>query len=213
MTPPARRMLRVLAFVVIPALFIAVLVVGLLRTTAPKAREGATAPTFTNLPLLGGGTLSSADLAGQPVVFNFWASWCDPCIAEAPDVERAARQYAAQGVKVIGIDYRDTDIDAARFVKQEGVTYPILRDPDGTLATQFGVTGVPETYFVDARYRFFSIGEGTTQGTAQGNIVVRSAIPYRELVSQIEGLLAARGYASPGSSPSPSGSGSPAPPG
>lgn len=194
----ARRRLRVLAFAVVPGLFIALLVVGLLRTQAPKAVQGAVAPAFTNLPLLGGGTLSSSDLAGAPVVFNFWASWCDPCIAEAPDIERAAKKYQAQGVKVIGIDYRDTDQDAARFVQDNGITYPILRDPEGVLATKFGVTGVPETYFIDANYRFFAIGEGTSQGSALSkNITVRGAIPFRELTSQIEGLLAVKPSATP----------------
>lgn len=198
LSPRGRRTLRILAFAVVPALFIALLVVGLIRTQAPKAVQGAAAPSFSNLPLLGGGTLSSTDLAGAPVVFNFWASWCDPCIAEAPDIERAAKQYQAQGVRVIGIDYRDTDVDAARFVQENGITYPILRDPEGILATQFGVTGVPETYFIDANYHFFAIGEGTSQGNSVAkNITVRGAIPFRELASQIEGLLAVKPSASP----------------
>lgn len=98
---------------------------------------------------------------------------------------------------MIGIDYEDLDTDAQAFIKQNGTTYPILRDPDGSLATKFGVRGVPETYFIDRQYRFFSIGQGTQQGS-QGGTRVLGAISKPEMISQINALLAFNG-----SSPSP----------
>jgi len=193
-----RRRLRVLAFGVIPGLFCLVLVVGLIRTNKPTAVAGKPAPTFGQLPLLGGGTLSSASLAGKPVVINFFASWCTPCEQEAPTLESLYKAYQAQGVQVIGIDYEDLDADAEAFIKQNGTTYPILRDPAGTLATEFGVRGVPETYFIDRQYRFFSIGAGNPEGNQQGTRIL-GAVSKPEMIAQINGMLHFNG-----ASPSPS---------
>jgi cytochrome c biogenesis protein CcmG/thiol:disulfide interchange protein DsbE len=195
--PRTRRRLRILAFGVVPGLFCLVLVVGLVRTNTPRAVSGEAAPTFPSLPLLGGGTLSSADLVGKPVVFNFWASWCEPCQQEAPTLEAVYKQYQAQGVTFIGVDYEDLNADAETFIHSAGITYPILLDPGGTLATQFGITGVPQTYFVDRQYRFFSIGEGGKQGTKNGTVVL-GAVSKPLMISQINGLLAYKA-----SSPSP----------
>jgi cytochrome c biogenesis protein CcmG/thiol:disulfide interchange protein DsbE len=189
----------VLAFVVVPSLFIAVLVVGLIRTETPRARQGSPAPSFT-LPLVGGGTLSSDELKGSPVVINFWASWCVPCQEEAPDLEATWRKYRSQGVRVVGVDYEDIQADAQSFVARYHVTYPSVRDVDGQLATKFGVRGVPETFFVDGDFRFFSIGQGK-QMDARAGTKILGPVPRRELVSQIEALLAFK--------PSPSPSGTP----
>ena len=172
----------------VPGLFISVLAVGLFRTEEPKARPGAPAPDFA-LPLLGGGTLASADLRGSPVVVNFWASWCAPCREEAPTLEATYKQYQGQGVRFVGIDYEDIDTDAANFVSEFGITYPSVRDPGGTLATAFGVRGVPETFFIDPNWRFFSIGQGSQVGS-RGAIKILGAVSRPELVSQIQQLLA-----------------------
>lgn len=198
MSTRTRRRLRILAFGVIPGLFCLVLVVGLIRTNKPTAVAGKPAPTFGQLPLLGGGTLSSASLQGKPLVINFFASWCAPCQQEAPTLESLYQQYRAEGVQVIGVDYEDLDADAEAFIKQNGTSYPILRDPDGALATQFGVRGVPETYFIDRQYRFFSIGQGSQEGS-QGGTRILGAVSKPEMISQINGLLNFKG-----SSPSPS---------
>lgn len=185
---PTRRRLRILAFGVIPALFCGVLVVGLIRTNTPKAVQGQAAPAFT-VPLLGGGSLSSAALGGRPVVVNFFASWCTPCIQEAPTLEALFKQYQAQGVQVIGVDYEDIPTDAQDFVHRYGITYPVLQDPDGTLATAFGVHGVPETYFLDRQYRFFSIGQGDPQGSRSGTRIL-GAVTRPVMTAQIQALLA-----------------------
>jgi cytochrome c biogenesis protein CcmG/thiol:disulfide interchange protein DsbE len=184
-----RRNLRLLAFAVIPSLLIAVLAVGLIRTEAPRARQGALAPSFSSLPLLGGGTLSSVDLAGAPVVINFWASWCLPCQQEAPDIESTWKQFQREGVRVLGVNYEDLPSDAQAFVQRYGVTYPSVRDVDGALAARFGVRGVPETFFIDRDYRFFAIGQGQETDVRSGTKIL-GATPRRELVSQIKALLA-----------------------
>jgi cytochrome c biogenesis protein CcmG/thiol:disulfide interchange protein DsbE len=193
---PLRRRLRILAFGIVPGLFCLVLVAGLVRTNKPTAVAGNPAPTFAPLPLLGGGTLSSAELVGKPVVVNFFASWCQPCQEEAPTLEGLYKQYEAEGVEVIGVDYEDLDADAQAFIQANGITYPILRDPSGTLAEKFGVRGVPETYFIDRQYRFFSIGQGDPKGT-QGGTRILGAVSKPEMISQINGLLTFQGSATP----------------
>ena len=184
-----RRRLRVLAFIVIPVLFMGVLAVGLIRTQAPKVREGAVAPDFS-LSTVGGGTLSSSELRGTPVVINFWASWCDPCNQEAPDLEATWKQYQAKGVRVVGVDYEDQPADAQAFMNKYGISYPSVVDRGGELATAFGVRGVPETFFIDAQFHFFAIGQGEEQGNRFGTRIL-GAVSRPQLKSQIDAMLAA----------------------
>ncbi len=200
LAPKVRRRLRLLAFVVVPALFMAVLAVGLIRTNAPKVRQGQLAPDFS-LPMVGGGTLSSGDLKGSPVVVNFWASWCDPCNQEAPDLQATWQQYRSKGVRVVGVDYEDQQPDAMAFVARHGVSYPSVIDHGGQLATAFGVRGVPETFFIDAQYRFFSIGEGAEQGNRSGTKIL-GPVSRPQLKAQIDALLAYKPTPARGVTPS-----------
>lgn len=113
---------------------------------------GHPAPDFSITVYNGtsGQTVRLADLRGHPVVINFWASWCQPCQEETPVLEAAYQQYAAEGVVFIGVDYQDKPDGALAFLKQEGVTYPSGPDTSGgDSAIAYGVTGPPETVFVD----------------------------------------------------------------
>lgn len=199
-SPSTRRILRLVAFVIVPGAFIALLVAGLVRTGTPHALQNSPAPAFAATPLVGGGTLSSADLAGGPVVINFWASWCAPCMEEAPTMEAMYKRFEPQGVKFIGIDYEDIDLDATIFEKDNGITYPSLTDPQGSLAARFGVRGVPETFFIDSRYRFYAIGQGDPEGTKNGTKIV-GPITAQEVVSQINGMLAQQATQTPTPAP------------
>lgn len=96
-----------------------------------------------------GSTLSLQDHAGTPMVVNFWASWCPPCIAEMPDLE-AVHQSAGDRLAFVGVNTQDTPEDAAAMVDETGVTYDLVRDPDGALGQAFGVFGMPSTFYVDA---------------------------------------------------------------
>jgi cytochrome c biogenesis protein CcmG/thiol:disulfide interchange protein DsbE len=104
-----------------------------------------------------GGKLSLADLKGKPVVVNFWASWCIPCKDEAPALQKTYEKYRAQGLTVLGIDAQDFRQDARRFTKRFGVTYPVVYDGSGSTLGKWGVTGFPETFFVDRSGRL--VGE------------------------------------------------------
>jgi cytochrome c biogenesis protein CcmG/thiol:disulfide interchange protein DsbE len=94
-------------------------------------------------------TLRLGDLAGQPAVVNFWASWCQPCREEADVLDRFAREYAPRGVAFVGVNVWDSDDKARAFLDEFGVTYANGLDAGGGAAIDFGVTGLPETFFVD----------------------------------------------------------------
>ncbi len=109
---------------------------------SPKA-----APDF-KLELFSGQTISLKDFAGKtPVVINIWASWCGPCREEAPVLARVSKAYEGQ-VKFIGIVYKDTQPNAMDFMRQFGITYDNGMDRDN-IATKYGITGVPETFWID----------------------------------------------------------------
>jgi len=118
------------------------------------------APTPALPMLAGGGRRSLADFRGRVVVLNVFASWCVPCATEAPALEREQRSLSAQGATVLGVTYNDNAEDAARFARRLGLSYPILRDPDGRVAGPLSVHGVPETFVIDRRGRIAAIRRG-----------------------------------------------------
>jgi cytochrome c biogenesis protein CcmG/thiol:disulfide interchange protein DsbE len=113
--------------------------------------QGHPAPDFTLAVLSAhaGSTLRLASLKGRPVVLNFWASWCDPCKQEAPLLEATWQRMQGQGMILLGVNFEDTQHAALGFVQHYGITYPNVVDAKGDVAIDYGVTGVPETFFVD----------------------------------------------------------------
>jgi cytochrome c biogenesis protein CcmG/thiol:disulfide interchange protein DsbE len=110
------------------------------------------APAFT-LSALGepGRQVSLSQYAGQPVIVNFWASWCEPCQQETPLL---ARWHAQHGhVVLLGLDENDTTVRALEFARAKGVTYPLALDPDMSAASAYGVDALPQTFFLNARHQ------------------------------------------------------------
>ena len=101
---------------------------------------------------LADGQLSLDELRGRPVVLNFWASWCGPCADEAPVFAASARTHGTS-VVFVGVDVQDFTSDARGFLRKHGVPYVAARDGDGSVYDDYGLTGVPETYYLDARGR------------------------------------------------------------
>jgi len=111
------------------------------------------APNFDLPRLDGSGKVSLASLRGKAVVINFWNAYCVPCKAEAPLLERAWQRWRAQGVVVLGVDFEDFTGDARHFARKHGMTYPLLHDSRRSVVDLYGLTGYPETFFVDRRGR------------------------------------------------------------
>jgi cytochrome c biogenesis protein CcmG/thiol:disulfide interchange protein DsbE len=158
----ARRVKIVLqaAAVLVVALLVTLLAWQVVRTDQGRALgskvdsgERPQAPVFELDRLDQDGKFSLASMRGKVVVLNFWASWCAPCKDEAPALERAWQRWREQDVVVLGVDVQDLDSDARRFVERYGLTYPILRDPKNWTWGHYGLTALPETWFVDREGR------------------------------------------------------------
>jgi cytochrome c biogenesis protein CcmG, thiol:disulfide interchange protein DsbE len=139
----------------------------------PKLGGGRTppAPQFALSKLDGSGKLHLESLRGKVVVLNFWASWCAPCKSEAPRLEAAWRRYRDRGVVVVGVDGQDFSGDAKRFIRKYKLTYPNVHDGPGNTGSKYGVTGYPETYFVDRRGRLVGdrvVGEVSAEKLTAG---------------------------------------------
>ena len=122
------------------------------------ARGGApVAPAWTLDRLDESGELSLASLRGKTVVLNFWASWCGPCRDEMPLLQAGWERWQGKNVVFVGVDAKDDRGYARSFLARYGVTYPNVYDGKGSLIGRYGVTGYPETYFIDVdgkvRYR------------------------------------------------------------
>ncbi|MGH7215453.1 MAG: TlpA family protein disulfide reductase [Tepidisphaeraceae bacterium] len=181
------RWLRVSLALVPAVAFLAVLWIALARSGS-QAVSGNRAPSFELALLDDSGMLSEEDLRGRPVVVNFWASWCIPCREEAPLLEDTWRRYRDQGVTFLGVNIKDAEKDAKRFVDEFGITYPQVRDLDQSLTRDFGVKGLPETFFVDHRWTFAGAISGAQTGDQQGTVIL-GAISEDELVSNLEILI------------------------
>jgi cytochrome c biogenesis protein CcmG, thiol:disulfide interchange protein DsbE len=119
------------------------------KTDAPTGSQvGARAPEL-DLADLDGNPVRLADLRGHPVMVNFWASWCTPCVDEFPLLQEAEAMHGADGLVLVGVVYRD-NADAARaFMQRMGATWTTALDPDDVAAGRYGIIGPPETFFID----------------------------------------------------------------
>jgi cytochrome c biogenesis protein CcmG/thiol:disulfide interchange protein DsbE len=145
-----RTLFMIIGMVLLLGLF-AVMAVNLQRVESVDL-QGRPAPAFT-LPLFPElfeeESIALADLRGQVVVVNFWASWCVECYKEAALLEQAWQDHKDQGVMFIGVDHLDTDTEGLAYMAKYGITYPSGPDIGDKISQTYAITGVPETFFID----------------------------------------------------------------
>ncbi len=131
-------------------IFLAIGVMGTTTATSRSGKElvGKKAPSFV-APKVGGQLVSLENYKNKPLVLNFWASWCPPCRDETPGMERIWRKYEDQGVVILGINVQDGEKEAERYISEFGVTFSNALDLDGSITVDYGVTGLPVTFFID----------------------------------------------------------------
>ena len=160
--------------------FLGLLIWGMLNKEPITGLSGVTmvnrpAPDFS-LTTFEGTTISMAeDLQGKPIVINFWASWCPPCRVEAPLIERTWRAYKNRGLIFLGVNIQDRKEDALNYIREFDVTYPNGPDPNGEISIDYGVSGLPVTFFISRK----------------GKVVRRwvGAIEKSVLISSIEEIM------------------------
>jgi cytochrome c biogenesis protein CcmG/thiol:disulfide interchange protein DsbE len=120
------------------------------------------------------GTVDLTELRGRPIVLNFWASWCDPCAIEAPDLVNAAQEN--DEVLFLGVDVQDIRGDAREFMREYGMSYPSVRDGSKDTMREWGVTGLPETYFLTAEGNVAAhvVGVVSPEQLEQGIVAAKS---------------------------------------
>lgn len=147
--PPTRAVaLWRVFFIAVPVVFILFLGLRLYETNTSEQRAAGEAPAFA-FTTFEGEEISLADLRGKGVVLNFWASWCDPCRAEAALLEATWQKEKENGIVFIGLDYLDQEPAAKAYLAEYNVTYPNGPDLQSQAARRYGIKGVPETFFID----------------------------------------------------------------
>ncbi len=151
---------RVILALVAIATLIGLLVYGTAVKGGSSLALGEPAPDRTFSQVQSGGEKTLADYRGHWVLLNFWASWCEPCRSEAPELESFSKAHQGR-VQVVGVNLDDSLDNARAFVDRYQLTYPQLRQPDGSdLRSAYGMTGFPESFLVDPAGKIALIRRG-----------------------------------------------------
>jgi len=154
-----KRKRRIVIFCVVSLLNVGLLALILTQLLTPATHSvsdplvGHAAPNFSLVmlhPDSGKNSLSLSNFKGKPIVLNFWASWCQPCKDELPLLENAWKQLQAQKKDIVflGIDFQESSSDATSFLQQYGITYLAGLDINGSIASKYRVTSLPQTIFI-----------------------------------------------------------------
>jgi len=139
----------------------------------PSPREGFPAPDFT-LDTLGGESATLSAYRGKVVIVNLWASWCGPCRAEMPAIQKVYAANRERGLEVLAVNgtFQDSESGAQAFAQELGLTFPILLDRDGAVSKRYLLRALPSTFFVDRKgvIRSVVFGGPVTEAVVQTKI-------------------------------------------
>ncbi|WP_323813910.1 TlpA disulfide reductase family protein [Cellvibrio sp. NN19] len=121
------------------------------------------APDFT-LPSSAGDNVRLAELRGQVVMLNFWASWCGPCRKEMPLLDEMSKRYSAAGFVLYGVNVEEDNTDAKKLIKELGVTFPILWDTESKASSLYNVDAMPTTVMIDKKGEIRYVNRGYKAG-------------------------------------------------
>ena len=152
-----------------------------------EAKVGALAPDFL-LELAAGGETRLSAYRGQPVVLNFWATWCKPCRQEMPQFVQAYDKYKDDGLVIIGLNMQEGRSVIQPFAEEYGMDFPVLIDRDGEVGDEYRLLGLPTTYFIGADGVIKSVFTGPLTDEQNGTNV-QGAIGESELYTRIKEIL------------------------
>jgi peroxiredoxin len=124
-----------------------------------KVAIGDKAPNF-KLETLDGETFRLKDLEGKAVLINFWGTWCEPCKREMPLIQKAYEKYHKQGFEVVSIDQKEAKFIVNKFIKQYGLTFPVMQDKDSKVNNMYNVYNLPASFFVNREGKVMRMEEG-----------------------------------------------------
>ncbi len=166
---------------------VALVIAGCSSSAAPQAsapsgtsspiegvQVGNLAPDF-QLPNLDSGALSLNELRGKPVILNFWATWCRPCVTEMPYLQEIHEEYSDEGLMLLAIDIDENPSQVEEFLQNNNLSLPVLLDIGGVVAQKYGIQYIPTTYFID--------GDGVIQEKRIGAFI--NAAQIEEQLSKI----------------------------
>ncbi|OUM96821.1 MAG: thiol-disulfide oxidoreductase [Thermobacillus sp. ZCTH02-B1] len=125
-----------------------------------KPKIGGRPPAFENVADVEGNLHSLADYRGRPVIINFWGTFCPPCVAEMPAIERQYQKYKDQGLVVLAINLSEDDITVRDFLKRFNLSYTILRDRNRMIERKYALRSYPTTFFIGRDGRILDIDTG-----------------------------------------------------
>src|SRR5919197_6235623 len=130
-----------------------------------QADVGQLAPDFT-LETASGGTIRLSDLRGKVVLLNFWATWCEPCRVEMPEIEGTYRAHQAGGFEVVAVNLQESADEVRPFMKELGLTFPAALDRDGAVSRLYRARALPSSLLVDRQgpVQYVRVGTLTKQG-------------------------------------------------
>ena len=154
----------------ITAILVILLVLGLVATScpaeAPAPEIGKLAPDF-ELDTLDGQTLVLNQLKGKPVLLNFWATWCGPCIHEMPFLQQVYEDWPEETLVLLAINIQESSSDVSQFMQSQGLSFTVLLDSQAAVAQQYNVMGIPSTFFIDSDGVIQDIKIGSFQSRAE----------------------------------------------